>query len=282
MNTWTEWRSALPSDYAVVGDPIEHSRSPLMHSAAYAALGLDLTYQAVRVPLEEFEEAVSHLASLGVKGINCTLPLKGSARAWALARGGLKGAEIGCEPGPNSVNTLNLIDQTGISTDEAGFMALVKEAIPEGKPKILILGAGGTGRALAYRLIKEGWPVFLWNRTPGKWEAALDSMPGPAVIQFKPNLKEIEVVVNATSTELNGERLDLDWSQTGGDVLAIDLLYGKETSFLHEASRSGLMTRDGSVMLMEQGALSFEWWLNQPAPRSAMLHAIHGHSAANK
>lgn len=283
MNNWTEWRDAPPCDFAVVGDPIHHSKSPLMHSAAYAALGLNLTYSAVRVPLEEFEEAVAHLKSLGVKGVNCTLPLKGAARAWAEARGGLKGEEIGCHPGPNSVNTLNLTDQTGISTDEAGFLALVKEAIPEeGKPKILILGAGGTGQALAYRLIQEGWPVHLWNRTPGKWEAALAAMLGPAVIQTRPNLKEMQVVVNATSTELQGGRLDLDWSQTSGDVLAIDLLYGKETSFLREASRSGLKTRDGSVMLMEQGALSFEWWLNQPAPRSAMLQAIHGHSSANK
>lgn len=249
-----------------------------MHTAAYAALGLDLTYCAVRIPLEEFDEAIAHLTSLGVKGVNCTLPLKGAARAWAESKGGLKGEEIGCLPGPNSANTLNLVDQTGISTDEAGFLALVKEAIPNGRPSILILGAGGTGQALAYRLIQEGWPVSLWNRTPGKWEAALGDNLGAAVVQPKLNLKDIQVVVNATSTELNGGRLDLDWSQTSGDTLAIDLLYGKETSFLREASRSGLNTRDGSVMLMEQGALAFEWWLKRPAPRSAMLQAVHGHS----
>lgn len=278
MNDWTEWRDAPVCDYAVLGDPIHHSKSPLMHTAAYKALNLDLVYRAVRVPLQEFDEAIAHLASLGVKGVNCTLPLKGVARAWAEARGGLKGEEIGCQPGPNSVNTLNLVQQTGISTDEAGFLALVKEAIPEGRPRILILGAGGTGQALAHRLIQEGWPVSLWNRTPGKWEAALESLPGPAVIQSKLNLKDIQVVVNATSTELQGGRLEIDWSQTSGDLLAIDLLYGKETSFLKEASRAGLNTRDGSVMLMEQGALAFEWWLNRQAPRSAMLQAVNGHS----
>ncbi len=278
MKAWTEWQDAPFCDYAVVGDPIHHSRSPVMHQAAYRALGLDLDYRAVRVPLKEFDEALDHLTQLGIKGLNCTLPLKGAARSWAEARGGLGGNEMGCLPGPSSVNTLNLVDQTGISTDEAGFLALLNSAAPGQKSPLLILGAGGTGQAVAARLTKEEWPLYLWNRTPGRWQEIVDSQSWPAAVLPHINLDGIGVLVNATSAGLGGGSLEIDWSRASSDLVVIDLLYGKETDFLREAKEAGLRTHDGLMMLVEQGALAFEWWLNQPAPRSAMLQAVHGHS----
>lgn len=277
---WHEWREAPACDYAVLGDPIHHSRSPQMHKAAYQALGLDLAYRAVRVPLAEFDLAIERLASLGVKGVNCTLPLKGSARAWAETRGGLVGEELGCQPGPFSANTLDLTTGQGISTDEAGFLALIRSVFPVGKPRFLLLGAGGTGQAILCRLLEEKWPVSLWNRTPGKWESLMEGLDGSAPVLTEIDLSGIDVVVNATSSGLTGPSLPIPWESASPNLAAIDLLYGKETSFLSDARDRGLTALNGSLMLMEQGALSFEWWLDRPAPRSAMLEAIHADPSA--
>lgn len=279
--TWHEWRDAPPSDYAVLGDPIHHSRSPQMHQAAYKALGLDLAYQAVRVPLPEFDQALDHLAGLGVKGVNCTLPLKGAARFWAEKRGGLTGEARGCLPGPWSANTLNLTAQQGISTDEAGFLALLRSLAPQGRPKILLLGAGGTGQALVHRLIQEEWEAAVWNRTPGRWEELLAGGGGRVEIQSEICLKGVGILVNATSSGLTGGPLPIPWEVADDRLTAFDLLYGRETEFLKSARERGIPCADGAVMLMEQGALSLEWWLDRPAPRSAMLEAIHADPSAH-
>jgi len=278
---WHEWRDAPSCDFAVLGDPIHHSRSPQMHQAAFRALELDLTYRAIRVPLDEFAPALDHLASLGIKGVNCTLPLKGAARAWAAARGGLTGESRGCLPGPWSANTLNLLTQEGISTDEGGFLALLRSLAPEGKPKILLLGAGGTGQALVHRLIQEEWEVAVWNRTPGKWEALLGEETSRTAVLAEISLKGVGILVNATSSGLVGDPLAIPWEEAEGRLTAFDLLYGRETEFLKSARERGIPCADGAVMLMEQGALSFEWWLDRAAPRSAMLEAIHADPSAH-
>lgn len=279
--TWHEWPDAPPFDYAVLGDPIHHSRSPAMHQAAYRALSLDLTYGAVRVPLEEFDPALDRLTRLGVKGVNCTLPLKGAVRSWAKARGGLTGSERGCLPGPWSANTLNLQTQQGISTDEEGFVALLRSLAPQGKPKVLLLGAGGTGQALVHRLIQEEWEVSVWNRTPGRWEELLGGKKKGIEIQSEICLERVGILVNATSSGLTGGPLPIPWEEAADSMVACDLLYGRETDFLMKARERGLRSTDGALMLMEQGALSFEWWLDRPAPRSAMLEAVHADSAAH-
>lgn len=272
-NGFFEWREAPPGDFAVLGDPVGHSRSPLMHGAAYAAVGLELTYRAVRVPAAEFDEAVARLAALGYRGLNITVPLKAHAYRWALERGGLAGEEQGAQPGV-SVNTLNLRTQQGISTDEPGFLALLHEAWPRGKARILVLGAGGTAFALAPRLAAEGHLLAVWNRTPGKWEAFLEKQGLSARVLSEIDLGGIDVVLNCTSAGLSGQALPIPWHTVAPYAAALDLVYGQETPFLAAARERGLACFDGTLMLVEQGALSFEWWLGLPAPRRAMLEAV--------
>ncbi|MFM9873664.1 MAG: shikimate dehydrogenase family protein, partial [Fimbriimonadaceae bacterium] len=135
--TFYEWRDVPEGDYAVLGDPIGHSLSPRMHSAAYDALGLDLVYSAVRVPYGEFFEAMDRLRALGYKGVNCTVPLKELAFDWCPSFLGLAG-ELG------SVNTINLVTQQGTNTDLPGFLKVCEEFGVGSGARVLILGAGGT------------------------------------------------------------------------------------------------------------------------------------------
>lgn len=273
---WHEWREAPASDYAVLGDPISHSKSPAMHAAAYRAAGLDLAYKAIRVPEAEFGEALERLAGLGIKGVNCTVPLKGAAFAWCRERAGFEGDALDARP-TVSVNTIDLAKQCGISTDEPGFLRMMETVRPGRPGTAALLGAGGTAQALARSLAKAGFRLRLWNRTPGRWDQAAAEIG--AVVVHQASMEGVDVVINATSAGLGDAELPILWDTLPEGACAIDLLYGRETAFLAEARRRGIPCWDGALMLMEQGALSFEWWLGIAAPRQAMLEALSdGHS----
>lgn len=250
-------------DFAVVGDPIAHSRSPRMHGAAYSALGLDHTYRAVRVEAGRLSEALDRLAEHGCRGVNVTLPLKFEAIKWA---DHLEDWE-GCLPLAGA-NTLRLQDKAAISTDEGGFLASLDHPNPG---RVLILGAGGSAQGIALRLKNEGWDVSVWNRTASKWRDFADDF---RVLNF-PDPSGMDLIVNATSASLSGAELPVDWERASPNALAYDLAYRDEpTVFLQSAAQHGLRTQDGRRMLMEQGALALEWWLGIPAPRKDMLTAI--------
>ncbi len=265
MTDWREWRDAEPGHFAVLGDPIAHSLSPAMHRAGYRAVGLRLTYHAVRVPAGELGQALLRLRDLGYRGVNCTVPLKEEAAEWAQERGGWEDAP-GLAPRVGA-NCIDLRTRRAASSDEAGFLASLPE-LPDGP--VLILGAGGSGRALALALHAAGRPLRLWNRTPTRWRdwAAL---PSGAEILEEPATEGCVLAVNATSASLSGEPLPVAWSGRGH---AVDLAYGRPSPFLESAAQAGWSAQDGRGMLAEQGALAWEWWLGIPAPRKAMIQAI--------
>ncbi|MCG9896137.1 MAG: hypothetical protein MH204_11745, partial [Fimbriimonadaceae bacterium] len=231
--TWHEWREAPAGDYAVIGDPVSHSRSPAMHAAAYRELGLDLTYRAIRGPRDEIVQALDHLAALGYKGLNVTVPLKDLAFAWA----DRPEATV-------SVNTLCLGSRTGISTDEEGFVRSLPEDL-RGPVPTLILGAGGTAQALARRLIRDGRLLQVWNRTPARWDGFLAEHPG-AIQVAEPDPAGCRLIINATSAGLSGESPPVLWDRIAPDALAVDLVYGRRTPFLEQAEAAGVATLDGT------------------------------------
>lgn len=192
-----------------------------------------------------------------------TLPLKFEAVEWAEH---LEDWE-GCLPLAGA-NTLNLITRAAISTDESGFLTSIGSPAPG---RALILGAGGSAQALALRLKNEGWEVAVWNRTAAKWQDFADEFE---VLDLA-DPSGADLIVNATSASLSGSELPVLWDRAGSHALAYDLAYGDEpTIFLQRAIQCGLRAQDGRRMLMEQGALAFEWWLGIPAPREDMLTAI--------
>jgi len=259
----TEWREEIPGDFAVIGDPVSHSKSPAMHAAAYRELGLDLSYRAVRVPVGEVRAALLHLRTLGYRGVNVTVPHKAEALAACeqvedLAR------RIG------AVNTIRLDGLVGRNTDGPGFL----RSLPVKEPGLaVILGAGGSAAAVAVALADVGWKVEIYNRTRSRAES-LAALIGGAVREDAA-VAGADLVINATSAGLLGSGLSIDWAGVRPSAHAVDLMYGAEPSpFMREALQNGLTAQDGRGMLMEQGALALEWWLGVPAPREAMLRAI--------
>lgn len=262
--SWFEWRNAPQADFAVIGDPVAHSLSPLMHQAAYKELGLRLRYVAVRVPEPDFPQALQHLAQVGYTGVNVTVPLKEAAFAWA--KGG--------DPRMGSVNTLRFEDRGGINTDAPGFLRTLAD-LGVAPCRALVLGAGGSARALSVALSDAGYSLSVWNRTRQRAVDMLKVARCDASLLDTPDVSNQDLVVNATSSGLSGDSLSIDWTSAARTCLAYDLYYSQEpTGFLQAASAQGLRIQDGRALLVAQGALSFEWWTGRTAPRTAMMQAV--------
>jgi shikimate dehydrogenase len=269
-----EWREAPPGDFAVIGDPVSHSRSPQMHAAAFAVAGLTATYRAIHVVPGEVAATLTHLARLGYAGVNITVPHKAEARA---AMRSVDPFAERCD----SVNTIRLVDFHAINTDGAGFLDTLSGLVPSGC-RVLLLGAGGSARAIALALALDGYRLTIFNRTRKRALALVRELGIDAKVVEKPELQDADLIVNATSASLHCEALPvgLDFTQrrNGARVVAYDLVYG-ETPFLKAARKAGLVTIDGKQLLVAQGARSLEFWLPEvwsagTAPREAMLEAV--------
>lgn len=262
--TWFEWQDAPPADYAVIGDPVAHSLSPRMHQAGYTELGLSFRYVAIRVPERDLSEALEHLTRLGYAGVNVTVPLKEAAFTWC--QGG--------DPRMSSVNTLRFEDKSGTNTDAPGFLRTLADLGVE-PCRALVLGAGGSARALCVALSDAGYSISVWNRTKKRAQDMLISARCVADVVDTPDVSHQDLVINATSSGLSGESLEIDWAAAPSSALAYDLFYSDgATAFLSAASTHGLRTVDGRPLLVAQGALSFEWWTGRTAPRTAMMQAV--------
>lgn len=275
--------------FCVIGDPIEHSLSPVMHNAAFTHLELDAVYVAFRVKSEEIGDAMRGLRSLGIKGVNVTMPHKSSVINYLNEVDPLA-KFVG------AVNTiLNLNGRLiGFNTDGIGALKALQEnqADPEGKT-VLILGAGGAARAIAYQLAQTAEEVRLLNRNGAKARRLaklLRAELGKAVVgdQLSPHklkewLLDADILINATSV---GMHPDVDNTLVKPELLSpklvvMDIVYNPiETKLLKDARNIGAKTIHGTEMLLFQGAASFEIWLKCPAPvevmREAMLRKLKG------
>jgi shikimate dehydrogenase len=268
MNDFYPWREAPEAEFGVIGDPVGHSLSPRMHTAAYSALGLPYRYVAIQVPAGEVAQALARLRSIGYQGINVTVPHKEEALTWAshvepLARR------------VRAANTLKLAEGACINTDAPGFLDTLKGFDPS-RPSALLLGAGGSARAVAVALLTAGYNLFLYNRTQARVEALAAELKIPAYqIRETADPTGVSLIVNTTSASLNKEMLHVQWDRAEKGALAYDLMYSKEpTPFLQSAAQRGLATMDGRAMLVAQGARAFKWWLGIDPPRDVMLNAI--------
>jgi shikimate dehydrogenase len=268
MNPAYPWREAPEAEFGVIGDPVGHSLSPRMHTAIYRALRLTYRYTAIQVPAGEVAEALAHLWSIGYQGINVTVPHKEEALAWAKS----------VEPLARQVraaNTLRLANKSCINTDAPGFLDTLADFHPTQR-RALLLGAGGSARAVAIALLSAGYELWLYNRTLSKAEALAEEIGIPiGQVLAEADPTRASLIVNTTSASLHNAELPVLWDRAEPGALAYDLMYAREpTPFLKSAERVGLNTVDGLNMLVAQGARSFEWWLGIEAPRGAMLQAI--------
>jgi len=259
----------LTTYLGVCGWPVGHSRSPQMHNAALAAVGLeDWRYLRLPLPPELFEEAVRALPAAGFRGVNVTIPHKHAALA--LADDVSAAAEaIG------AVNTLTF-ERDRIhadTTDAPGLLAAIGE--PVAGRSALVLGAGGAGRAVAWALRTAGADVTVWNRTAERARELAGALGVRAVID--PAVADI--VVNCTSVGLGSvedpfKALPIGADELSAGSLVVDLVYrAGGTPFLETARTRGARVVDGLEVLVAQGAASFERWTGLSAPREAMRAA---------
>lgn len=272
---------------AVLGHPINHSASPAMQNAGFAALGLNWRYLAFDVAPQDLREAIAGARRMGFVGLNLTVPhkllavemvdvLDDSAKAWG------------------AVNTIRFETDgdgstraCGYNTDAEAITRSLREDLGVDLPgaKVLLLGAGGAGRVAALKLVAEGvGELYLVNRTEAKVTAVAEEIrtrsPGVQVSVGYPKAG-VDLVVNATSLGLQAadalpfavEQFDLAQARA-----VYDMVYRPaETALLQAAKAAGCRTANGLGMLLYQGARALEIWTGQGAPVEIMRRALQSH-----
>jgi shikimate dehydrogenase len=259
---------------AVLGHPVGHSRSPAMQSAALAGLGLagEWSYEAIDVSPGDFERRVREMPGEGFVGANVTVPHKGAALAVAESL-----SETAREIGAANTLSFDGLEIHADNTDAPGLLA----ALP-GSPRglrALVLGAGGTARAVVWALAREGARVDVWNRTELRSRNLCAELGGDPVAA--PAQAEYELLLNTTAAGLGGEDpfeelpLLADGFHPGQTV--VDMVYGDSPSRLLAAARAaGATTVDGIEVLARQGALSLRQWTGLEPDLDAMRAAARG------
>lgn len=256
-----------------------------MHNAALAQLGLNGVYVAFDVAPERLRDAVIGLHALGVGGVNCTIPLK-EALIPLMDELSEEAAFIG------AVNTIEFRDgrRIGHNTDAPGFLSALRAAGAEPEDKqVLVLGAGGSARAVAVALVGTGAQVTIANRTAeraGELAAELNAKFDTERVRavaldetaLVPVVSQSEIVVNTTSLGMSPHEdgmpaVPIERIRPGAFVY--DLIYNPlETRLLREARRHGARGANGAGMLARQGALALELWTGHTAPVELMEQVI--------
>jgi shikimate dehydrogenase len=267
----------------LIGHPVDHSRSPLMHNAAFEAQGIDMCYVAFDVSHEELPAAIRGLRALGIVGANITVPHK-EAVLPLLDTVDSTARQIG------AVNTI--VNQDGVlsghNTDIYGFLMALERGWGRGPrgSRCLVLGAGGSARAVVAGLARaEAAEVWVFNRTLSRARelcaavATWSSVPCHAVgeSELVTVAQQAELIVNATSVGM-GESVKV--SPIPVDILTrkhviVDLTYGPEQTALIRGGRSvGGICLDGLEMLVQQAARSYELWTGRMAPIDRMRDEV--------
>lgn len=265
----------------LIGDPVTHSLSPVIHNAAFADLELDYAYLAFCVKRHGLGEALAGLKTLGVRGLNVTIPHKGAVLPFLDELDDVAGA-IG------AVNTVVIENERlkGYNTDAPGFSRVLAEAgfNPTGK-KVAVLGAGGAAAAAVYALAKTASEVVVLTRRASLEKGrALSLRFGPRVRAAE--LGKIEEVLTGTHLLVNttsvGMSPNIDETLVPARLLrpgltVFDAVYNPpETRLLREARAAGCPAISGLEMLLHQGALSFELWTGQSPSIDIMRRAASG------
>ncbi|HTL69942.1 MAG TPA: shikimate dehydrogenase [Candidatus Eisenbacteria bacterium] len=269
--------------YGIFGDPVRHSLSPVLHNALFRARGLNAVYLAFTVEKAALGLAFEALRSLGMRGVNLTIPLKEEA---------LNHIDEIPEDIDRAVGALNtVVNRDGVlygyNTDVPGFLAALRDELgfnPAGR-SVLVIGAGGAARGAAFALAHAGAArVCLTNRTEGRAEGLAEHLAGhfpetefEAVRAGALTGESFDLAVNATACGMKpGDPSPFDLSTLNKAGAAYDLIYKPAvTPFLESARRLKIPTANGLGMLASQAALSFALWTGQAeGVREAMMETL--------
>lgn len=243
--------------FTIFGNPVSHSRSPLMHNSVFKHLNYNASY--IRTRLEDGSKLKETFLSLGLSGANITVPHKEEAyKACDEIRGFAKTVGV--------VNTI--INENGkligYNTDADGFMQAIEEFGTI--KKILVLGAGGTAKALASRFIQDNLNVDILNRSKNNLKYFEDKVNN-CYTWDNFEIKKYDLVVNTTSAGLKDENLPapkkLIENILNNTLFVADAIYGKLTPFLQIAKNKNITYKDGADMLLGQGILANELFVNK-------------------
>ncbi|MFZ7138735.1 MAG: shikimate dehydrogenase, partial [archaeon] len=261
---------------------VDHSLSPVMHNAAFKELGLNLVYVAFAVSAKDLEHAVLGAKSLGIKGLNVTMPHKNEVMNY------LDDLDVSAKS-VGAVNTI-LINQgklVGYNTDGKGAMiALQENGVSLEKKKLVLLGAGGAAQAIAHEAVQDVNELVILNRNVVKAKKLVKSLPknlGASVTSgalsfevLEQELETADILINATSVGMypDTESSPVPCELLRSDLSVMDIIYNPlETKLLKDAKTAGAKVISGLEMLIYQGAVAFHIWTNCPAPVDVMRKA---------
>lgn len=267
--------------YGLLGHPVGHSMSPIMHNDQFAFLGLDCYYHAFDVHPEELENAVKGIRSLGLSGFNVTIPHKVEIMKY-LDEIDEEALQIG------AVNTVvNRDDKLyGYNTDGKGFVVSLQNiaGLDLLNKKMLIIGAGGAARGIFVTLARMGAKkIDIANRTLEKAEQLISDNPYPiqsnarSIKEAEENLQDYQIIINTTSVGMSPkiEELPLQLTNMKPGTILSDIIYNPlETKWLKEGKTLGALTQNGVGMFVGQGALAFEMWTKKKPDFSRMEQIV--------
>ena len=270
----------------VLGYPVAHSVSPQMHNAAFAAAGLNWAYIALPVPPAHIGAALEGVRALGLRGVNVTVPLKELVPPYMDT----------LSPTARAIGAVNTVvvnpdgSLHGDSTDGAGLLAALEtggaDATGPGA-RVVVLGAGGSARAVVYAFLLRGASVVVANRTPDRADALARDFANAggtiATTALDPDalhaaLAGATLLVNTTSVGMHprdGEIPPVPALALHPGLFVCDLIYNPwETHLLSLARSQGCRVQNGAEMLAQQGAIAWEVWTGSPAPVAVMRAAV--------
>ncbi|KPK27214.1 MAG: shikimate dehydrogenase [Desulfobacterales bacterium SG8_35_2] len=257
--------------YGIIGNPVAHSLSPIMHNSAFEALGLNKVY--VAFPATNAAKALAGCRALGVRGLSVTIPHKETVLDHIDSIDPIA-EKIG------AVNTLVFAEDKkihGLNTDWIGAnRALASKLDLQGK-RILLLGAGGSAKAIGFGLLEDGAQVILASRTESRVKTLAETLACDWIHLDKIDTVQADCLVNATSVGMspleNASLVPAD--SLGSFPVVMDIVYSPlETRLLREAKSAGCEVIDGLSMLLYQGVAQFETWTGEDAPVEVMRAAL--------
>ncbi len=266
----------------VIGDPIEHTLSPTIHNAAFDHLKLDFVFLAFCVKAADLEKAMHGMRGLGIHGLNVTMPHKSTVIGY------LDKVDSAVKFLGSANTILNKGDVlSGFNTDGVGALKALREnGVAMSEKKVLLLGAGGAAKAIAFALAEEVGELAIFNRSGEKAKKlaeTLGRMFNKKVVggslstdAIAKSLQDSDVLINATSVGMHPEAdqsiVAPQWLRS--DLTVMDIVYNPvETKLARDAKAAGAKVISGVEMLIYQGAASFEIWVSRSAPIEVMRRA---------
>jgi len=268
----------------IIGNPIEHSMSVIMHNAAIQKIGIDYRYVAFNVFPKDLSNAINGLKSLNIKGANVTIPHKISVMKYLDK----------IEPIAKMIGAINTIkNEDGIligrNTDGEGFLKSIKESGYNLKnKKIVLFGAGGAGRACAFYLAKEVGGITIINRTDDRlndlisnlklnYEIPIKGINLSKSEEIRKVIEDSDMLVNTTPVgmypNINESPIKQSWLHP--NLFVIDIIYSPiQTKLLQEASSFGCKVLSGVDMLVNQGIIAFKWWTGFSPDKKLMKQVV--------